>query len=383
MKVPFILLLCCSLTTAQAAYIFKDGKFINSREIATHSVQEHFGFAKEAYEQKKWEECLKQTVIIAKNFPGSPFSHETQFYAAVSHFHLGEYDFSNEQFSEYLKHEAPSKHFEEAIHYKFQIAEKFQAGVKKHLFGTNMLPKWMPAEQDAIVIYDEVIAALPHHDLGAHALYGKATLLIANEDYQEGVETLQLLIRRFPKHPLTPESYLKITQVYLTQTKADYPDPDLLDLAEINIKKFRSDFPSEPKIEEAVMLLTQMKEVYAKSLYETGRFFERTKKPQAALIYYSKIVTKYPETPSAKLSEKRLNLLNDGKIVQRTPKELPPEEVIVQTEPALPAQEETKEIVQTEPAVPTQEETKEIVQLESAPVTQEQIELTLSPQEES
>lgn len=345
MKVLSILLVCCTLTTAHAAYIFKNGKFINSQEIATHSVQEHFGFAKEAYEQKKWEDCLRQTTIIAKNFPGSAFSHESQFYAAVSYFHLNEYDFSNEEFSEYLKFEAPSKHFEEAINYKFQIASKFQEGVKKHLFGTNMLPKWMPAEEDAIRIYDEVIAALPHHDIGAQALYGKATLLIANEDYQEGVDTLQVLIRRFPKHPLTPESYLKITQVYLVQTESDYPDPDLIDLAEINIKKFRSDFPSEPRIEAAVTILIQMKEVYAKSLYETARFYERTKKPHAALIYYSKIVTKFPETPSAKLSEKRLNVLNDGRIVQRVPKELPPEEVVVQN----PTEESELIVDTTEP----------------------------------
>jgi len=337
----YMMLIGCTLK-AHSAYTLKDGKFINTRELATHSVQEHFSFAQEAYEKHSWEECLRQALIIIKNFPGSPFSQETLFYSAVSYFHLKEFDFANSQFSEYLKKEASSKHFEEAIDYKFQIAEGFQSGVKKHLLGKESLPKWIPAKEDALEIYEEVIAALPHHDLGAQALYGKARLLLALEEFQDSVDTLQLLIRRFPKHLLTSESYLMIAQIYLTQSKLDYPDPDLLDLAEMNIKKFRIDFPTETRIENAVTLFTEMKEIYAKSLYETGRFFERTKKPHAAIIYYSKIVAKYPETPTAKLSEKRLQVLNKKKSTQEIPDLILPlltEEPIAEVEPLLDREE--------------------------------------------
>ena len=35
------------------------------------------------------------------------------------------------------------------------------------------MPKWVPARDEAIHIYDEVITALPHHELAAHALFGE------------------------------------------------------------------------------------------------------------------------------------------------------------------------------------------------------------------
>jgi tetratricopeptide (TPR) repeat protein len=60
------------------------------------------------------------------------------------------------------------------------------------------MPKWIPALEDALSIYDEVIMALPHHELGAKALYGKARLLFKDEDYKASIETYQALIRRFP-----------------------------------------------------------------------------------------------------------------------------------------------------------------------------------------
>ena len=67
--------------------------------------------------------------------------------------------------SDYLKKSASPKHFEEAIEMKFAIAEFFREGGKKRLFGSHKLPAIMPAREDALKIYDEVITTLPHHDI--------------------------------------------------------------------------------------------------------------------------------------------------------------------------------------------------------------------------
>jgi outer membrane protein assembly factor BamD (BamD/ComL family) len=130
-----------------------------------------------------------------------------------------------------------------------------------------------------------------------------------DDDYKVSVETYQTLIRRFPKHPLACESYIGVGKVYLTQCKNEYPDPDFLDLSEINLRKFRQDFPNEPRVSIADSMLMEMKELYAKNLYETAQFYERTKKPNASMIYYSKILSKYPQTKIAQLSQKRLEVL--------------------------------------------------------------------------
>jgi outer membrane protein assembly factor BamD (BamD/ComL family) len=299
-----------SLGDLEGTYTLKEGKLINKEKLATLSVQEHFSLLMEAHERAEWDELVKQAVILKENFPKTPFAQEALFFLGVGHFHQGSCDFANQHLSTYLQKETSSKHFEEAIAYKFQIAEKFAKGTKKHLLGWPSLPKVVPANEDALAIYDEVISALPHHDLGARSLYGKAHLLFSEEEYQRSIEAFQTLIRRFPKHELTPESYLSISKVYFTQCKKEFPDPDLIDLSEINLKKFIQDFPSEPRIEESRKMLTKMQEIHARTLYETGRFYERTKKPHASIIYYSKIVAKYPETESAQRASKRLEALD-------------------------------------------------------------------------
>jgi outer membrane protein assembly factor BamD (BamD/ComL family) len=59
-----------------------------------------------------------------------------------------------------------------------------------------------------------------------------------------------------------------------------------------------------------------MQEVYAKSFYEIGQFYERTKKPHASVLYYSKIIKTFPNTKSAELSKKRLKVLRPDTVSQ-------------------------------------------------------------------
>jgi outer membrane protein assembly factor BamD (BamD/ComL family) len=289
-----------------AAYTYKNGKLMKSEEVATMSVQEHYSEEMDAFEKKNWEEVVRQATIVIRNFGTSPFAQETYYYLAVAYFEMEEFEFANKFFTTYLKKQATPKHFEEAIQYKFKIAEKYQKGARKHVLGLETLPKWVPAKEEAIAIFDEVITALPHHELAAHALFGKAKLLLKDEEYKSSIETYQTLIRRFPKHPLAAEGYIGVGQVYLVECQKEYPDQDYLDLAEINLRKFKYDFPGEEKVVVAEKMLNEMKEVYASDLYDTGRFYERTNKPHASYIYYMRIMAKYPETKVSKMAEKRL-----------------------------------------------------------------------------
>ncbi|MBS0647982.1 MAG: outer membrane protein assembly factor BamD [Verrucomicrobia bacterium] len=291
------------------AYTVKEGKILNLEEVATMSVQEHYGLLLEAVQKEDWNEVVHQSTVMIKNFPDSPFYHEAFYYLAVGYFHKDDYDIANDHLTIYLKKQTALQHFREAIELKFEIAEKFREGTKKHIGGIAALPKWMPAKDEALKIYDEVISALPNDDLAARALFGKGVIHLEEDDYASSIETFQTLIRRFPQHALAPDAYVEITHVYLIQSKERYPDADFLDLAALNLRKFRQDFPSDERVAVAETLLAEMEEVYAKSFYEIAQFYERTKKPHASILYYSKIVKTFPNTKTSELSKKRLKVL--------------------------------------------------------------------------
>ncbi|MBS0630100.1 MAG: outer membrane protein assembly factor BamD [Verrucomicrobia bacterium] len=296
-------------TSCFASLTLRDGKLVQKEEAATQPVQEHYSSLMQAYETQDWKTLEKEAIVVSKSFPDTPFGKDALYFLGVAYFKQEDFEMANRHFKEYLTKEATPKHFEEAIRYKFEIADQFRNGAHKHLFGLKSMPKWAPADDEALQIYDEVISALPHNELAAKALYGKAKLQAKGEDYRAAIETYQTLIRRFNKHPLAVESYIGIGEIYLDQSKTEYPDPDFLDLAALNLRKFQTSFPGEEKIAVANENFHKMEDRYAASFYETAQFYERTKKWGAAKIYYTKILASFPESHLADRSRSRLEVV--------------------------------------------------------------------------
>lgn len=277
------------------------------------SVQEYNSALQDAMAAQDWWKVVDYAATISYNFPTTPFAQDASYLIGEAYFNLGQLEYSNEAFTAYLNQAISPKHFEEAIHYKFKIAERFATGTKKRLFGSHKMPAWLPAQEDALKIYDEVIAALPHSEISAKSLLSKAKIQVYFEDFKPAIETLDLLIRRFPKDDLAAEAYLEKNRTYLLQCQAQNLDPDVLDLTEVNLRKFRLAFPREARLAEAEKIYKEMQEIFAQNLFEIGYFFEKTKKVPASLIYYTKVVAKYPDTQAAATARSKLETLHPSK----------------------------------------------------------------------
>jgi outer membrane protein assembly factor BamD (BamD/ComL family) len=285
--------------------VLKNGRWINKSDVAKFTAEEHFKKGKEAFDQKDYPKAAKNFKIITLNFPSSEIAQESYYLLGVAYFNEKEYDLANDAFTEYLKFDHPPL-FRQVIEYKFTIAEKFCNGANKRFFGVKNMPKLASGKNLALEIYDEIISSVPADDLASRALFSKAKLLCSLRHYQECIDTLQILIRRFPKHELGPEAYVMISQAYLLKSEYEYQNPDLISFAELNLKKFEQDYPSEERISLAKEYVCQIKEVYASGLYETGCFYERKKKPHAAIVYFKKAITDFPDTTIAKKCQSKL-----------------------------------------------------------------------------
>ncbi|EKE08408.1 MAG: hypothetical protein ACD_17C00181G0002 [uncultured bacterium] len=276
------------------------------------SVQEYNSALQQALNAGNWWAVIDYANLISYNYATTAFAKEASYFMGEAYFKLGYYEAANESFSAYLNHVVSPKHFEEAIEYKYSIAEAYANGKNKRLFGSIKMPAWVPAKEDSIEIFDEVIAVSPHSDLAIRSLLYKARIQTYLEDFKPSIETLDVLIRRFPKHELAAEAYLEKSKVYLLQCQAQNLDPEILDLSLLNLRKFRLAFPREPRLEEAEKIYRDMQEIFGGSLYETGYFFERTKKIPASILYYHKVIAKYPDTEAAHVSRKKLETLESS-----------------------------------------------------------------------
>jgi TolA-binding protein len=286
-------------------------KSFKSPEEAERYLNDHHGKACKYYSEKKWKDASSEFERVVYFFPDSEIAAKAYFYLAVCYFEMKEFDFANLEFTNYLKASEHPKFFEETIYYKFYIAEYFKAGGKRHYFTFRYTPKWASASSTAVTIYDEIIMTVPNHEYAAASLYSKGSLLHSMGEYRDAIESLQTLIRRFPKHELTPQAYLDIAQNYCELSRYEFQNPDILALSELNARKFREDFSRDEKVETVDGYVSKIKEIYAKGLCDIGLFYERLGKPGAAAIYYQSCIEEFPTTAIAILSRKRLAILGE------------------------------------------------------------------------
>lgn len=305
------LCLCLLHTQVSATYSLKNGKVSNVKYEATMPVEGHFNAAMTAQKNQDFRNSIKHFEILIHNFPDSTYADESQYFLALEYYKLGRLDRANKHFANYMLSSKHTKYFEKAITYRLAIADLYAGGWKKNLFDMPTMPKILSAFDDAIEIYDEVIMVLPNHEMAAKALFSKASLELAMHDYNASNETLQTLLRRFQVSEYTTKAYVLLSELYLTQTKLESHNQDLLDLARINQRHFLEKFPRHEDHALIATSISDMEDIYSQRLYETGQFYERTQRPQSSVIYYSQLLQEFPNSKVAKLSKERLQVLNE------------------------------------------------------------------------
>lgn len=286
------------LAIACMATLFAD------QEVLT--IHDRYQKALEAFDYNEWYKVRKHTRAILELSPHNPYQIQLYYLLGRAHFERGDFGLANEAFNSYLEFPASEQNFDEIMDYKFEIAKGYARGHRKRIPGMHLLPKFLSGKMDAVQILDEVISSKARSNMAAEALYVKGSILTDLHLYKEAIEAFQTLSRRYPKHELAPESYLRINDIYTARLKNEFIDQDLIGLAESNQERFKRAFPTDPRTQDGDKIIFEMKETLAADLYDTGRFYERRKKKSAAKLYYSSVVARFPETHAAKECKKRL-----------------------------------------------------------------------------
>ena len=302
-----MLSLLLSSAELEAPYVYQKGHWRDAANCATLSVDRHFSLGITAYNGGKMEAAAAQFQIVVESFPKTRYAAEARLLLAWALFSLQEYDLANDRLDDYLKNDSYPIRLEDALQIKCMIADRLAEGARRHCFGWRRLPKWASGRSLAIDIYDEVAAVLPHHELGARALYAKARILYLSGDYSGSIEGFQLLIRRFPSTELAADSYVAISKVYAKRIVSEFHNPDLLSLGRINSRLFTEEFPEDPRQAEIEENLLLMEEHYAQGLYDAACFYQKKGSADGARLYFEAVVRQFPRTQSARSAEQQLD----------------------------------------------------------------------------
>ena len=265
-----------------------------------------FELGKQRMEEKLWRSALEKFKILIKRFPNSQEAKGAYYAAGVSAYYATDYGVSNHYLSKYLERYHVADHLHDVMELKFNIAEKLINGENLRSEGFLRAQKWLSGDDLAERLYDEVILVLPDSELAAQSYLARAKIDKSEKQYEESIRSYELFIKHFPKHEQVADVYVEIVKLYYLWAKVEPQNPDLLQLVSMHCEKFAQVFPGEARLNECLEEIEKMKEVFADNFYETGKFYERVKKREAAVIYYEYVIQQFPNTKVAKTCKERL-----------------------------------------------------------------------------
>lgn len=314
-------LISCALTflcfSAAPQALWGRSHFYKSRCLPLNDqyrpkAQELFNKGQAAFNQQRWSQAARHLKLLTRDYHANFYPNEAYYLLGVSFYELDELDLANQAWNTYLARETEPTHLDDVMAHKIEIAERCRLGASARLFGLRALPKWSNGDALALTIYDELIATLPSSDLAAVSLVGRARLFCKQGAFQDAIDNLFLMVKRFPQHELTPDAFLAMQEVYLAKAKSDGQNPDTLSLAELALNRFASNYPKDPRLEQARELFAQLRDVQAYSLYRTALFYQRLCQPKAAILYCKATMRQFPDTPTAKCCSVTLERLQPG-----------------------------------------------------------------------
>ena len=250
----------------------------------------------DSLDKQDLKSAKKSAEVIVDIYQDHPMSPEVYFQLASLYLKEGEYEAAFEAVELYLKKDATLRFYEEAYKIKLEVAHRYSKGFKKHIAGLKVLPKWMPAQEEAMDIYDEIQAAVPRSDLAAEALYAKAALQLHLQDYKGSLDSFQVFLKKFGQHALAPHAHIKIGDIYVVNTKTQQNDDSFLALERLNYQRFKDNFPSDPRLRIAEGQIKNIEEILANGMFEIAAYYKRTKRYDAALLYYTQVIQTYPKS---------------------------------------------------------------------------------------
>ena len=185
------------------------------------------------------------------------------------------------------------------------VARAFLSGQKRILWTIFRLP----AYDDGIEILDRVWQREPGTRLGEFALKLKADYYFGNGELGLAQDEYANLALQYPSGRFIQLAMLRTAEAAEASfTGIKFDDRPLIE-ADARYRQFQDTFPAYAEHEQVDQRLEGIRQQRAAKDLDIAKWYERTRRPDAARFYYEQIVADYPNTLPAADAQSRLRAL--------------------------------------------------------------------------
>lgn len=151
----------------------------------------------------------------------------------------------------------------------------------------------------AAELFQKVVINFPGSVLADDAQFGVGEAKLCAKDYTEAVFEYQRLIDEYPNSPLAADGRYKIAICYEAQSPSIYLDQTETKRAISEYQRFIEDYPDSRLASDARKKLLELKGKLAAKDAHIAEDYLKWGYPEAARVYYQRILDSYGDTPWA------------------------------------------------------------------------------------
>jgi outer membrane protein assembly factor BamD len=235
--------------------------------------------------------------------PDSPRYVEALYLKAATNLEAKEYKTAYDAYYALLNDFPGSPYAERSLSGLFRIAEQLLAGEKRKAW--KGLIKIEDRDR-GIEIMDDLILNYPDTPYAVLAQRAKADYYFTQGEFELAEDEYARFTRDYDRSRFQPYSLLQSARAALASFPGvQFDDASLVESQE-RFRQFAQQYPAQAEQLEVRVLLDEIGATRAEKTFEIAKFYERTKKYQAAGYYYRQTIQRWPDTPAALEAEGRL-----------------------------------------------------------------------------
>ena len=306
----FCVIFALSVTSAHSFWIWtpKTGKWVNPKNLPKDSPKLQFDYAMDFYNEKKYEDAIREFKKLLKAYPKSFEASESQYYIGVAEEERGNLYEAYLAYQKVIDKYPFSDRIKEIIEKEYKIAEKFIAGYKRKALGITL-----PVEDPSIEILTKVVENSTYGPLAPKAEYKLGLVLRGLQRYYEAEDAFNKVISNYPDSEWVEPSKFQIATCRAAVSRGPDYDQGAMQDAKQKFEEFVKEHPDAVLSKEAEDNIDKLKEKEAAASYNIAVFYEKQKAYKAAKIYYENVVNNYSNSPWATKALEKLQLMENKK----------------------------------------------------------------------
>jgi outer membrane protein assembly factor BamD len=219
----------------------------------------------------------------------------------------GDYDKAYDAYNYYLTKYPQGEDFDAVVDSMFKIAKLFLEGEKRRLFGVKVAASMQRAQ----AMFEGIVKNAPFSKLAPLAQFNVGQALEKQGEYPKAIDAYQTCYTKYPSDPVAADALYQVGYVRAKEAREGSYDPATNQKAREAFEDFVARYPNSEKVAQARENIKVLEGGTNKNILEIAKFYDKTKKFKAAVIYYNDVIKGQPGSPEAEYAKGRIEALKN------------------------------------------------------------------------